>query len=384
MQSRASLPEAGFEIVVVGAGVLGLAIAAALARKGVSLLVLEREGGIARGITSRNSEVIHAGLYYPAGSLKATSCVEGRERLYRWCAEKRVDHRRLGKLVVASDRREIAVLEELLALGRANHVDGLELIEGRAVAALEPEIVVEGALLSPDTGIVDGHGLCLSLLAEAEAHGAILALGRAVESLEPRSHGWSLGVRDAAGGTESIDAGCVVDAAGLEADRIAELAGLPVDALGWRQVPCKGDYFSLSPSVRRVPGRLVYPVPQQAGLGIHVTLDLAGRVRFGPDAEYLSGSPSDDAAYYVDPAKADRFRAAAARFWPALAQAELAPDYAGLRPKLAGPGEPFRDFVVEETSSKGVPGFVACLGIESPGLTAALALAERVAGSIAG
>ncbi len=398
MQSKALPPESGFEVVVIGAGVVGLAIAAALARKGRSVLVLEREAGIARGITSRNSEVVHAGIYYPSESLKAQTCVEGRRMLYAWCEARRVDARRLGKLIVATQSSESRILEDLLARGHANGVEGLALIDAPQVSSLEPEIRAVAALHSPETGIVDAHALCLSLLAEAESKGALLALARSVEGLEPRSYGWRLDVRCAGAEAEQIDAGWVVDAAGLDADRIAALAGLPVDTLGWRQHPCKGDYFALAPGVRSLPKRLIYPVPQQAGLGIHATLDLAGQVRFGPDAEYLparasagEGSPAPAAAssrseasasdydYRVDPAKASLFREAATRYWPAMRDAELTPAYSGIRPKLAAPGEGFRDFVVEEASRHGAPGFVACVGIESPGLTASLAIAERVA-----
>lgn len=386
MQSKSPLPESGFEVVVIGAGIVGLAIAAALAGKGRSVLVLERETGIARGITSRNSEVVHAGIYYPSESLKAQTCVEGRERLYAWCEARRVDAQRLGKLIVATRASEVPILEDLRARGRANGVEGLALIDAPEVSALEPEISAVAALHSPETGIVDGHGLCLSLLAEAESKGALLALARTVEGLEPRSHGWRLDVRCAGAEPEQIDAGWVVDAAGLDADRVAALAGLPIDALGWRQHPCKGDYFALAPGVRNLPKRLIYPVPQQAGLGIHATLDLAGQVRFGPDAEYLPARTPDDIDapatqhdYAVDPAKALLFREAAARYWPAMRDAELTPAYSGIRPKLAAPGEGFRDFVVEEASRHGAPGFVACIGIESPGLTASLAIAERVA-----
>ncbi|MBJ21975.1 MAG: NAD(P)/FAD-dependent oxidoreductase [bacterium] len=381
-------PVPGFEIVVIGAGVIGLAIAAKLARRGRSVLILEREKGIARGISSRNSEVIHAGIYYPAATLKAQMCVEGRERLYAWCEQKRVAHRRLGKLIVATADREEPILEDLLARGRANGVERLDLIDAAASAALEPGIVARAALYSPDTGIVDGQGLCLSLLAEAESAGAALALARRVEGLEPRSYGWRVEVRGDGGGVEGVDTGCVVDAAGLDADRIAALAGLPIDRLRWRQHPCKGDYFSLAAGGPDLPEHLIYPVPQQVGLGIHATLDLAGRIRFGPDAEYVMRSvsasvPSPDSVsvydYDVDAAKATLFRDAVSRYWPAVGEAELLPDYAGIRPRLAGPGDGFRDFVVEETSDHAVPGFIACIGIESPGLTAALALAERVA-----
>ena len=366
------MAEDGFDVVVIGAGAIGLAIAARLATGSRSTLILERDSGPARGITSRNSEVVHAGIYYPADSLKASSCVDGRERLYAWCAERRVDHRRIGKLIVASREEELATLEDLEARGRANGVSRLELVDRAYVRHLEPQVEALAALESPDTGIVDGHGLCLSLLAEAEAHGAILALDRELVGLEPCAAGWRLEVL-AQGEVERIEAAVVVDAAGLDADRVAALAGLDLDALAWRQHPCKGDYFVLGPGTAVAPTRLIYPVPQQAGLGIHATLDLGGRLRFGPDAEYV-----DEVDFGVDPQKASRFREAVARYLPGLSDAEFVPDYAGIRPKLAGPGEAFRDFVVQECSDFGAPGFVACVGIESPGLTAALSIAERV------
>lgn len=361
-------------MLIIGAGVVGLAIAAALTRAGRSVLVIEQLAGIARGVTSRNSEVVHAGIYYPRDSLKAVLCVEGREALYRYCEVRRVPHRRIGKLIVATTAEEEPIVEDLLARGRANGVPGLACLERSAIRQLEPEVAASLALFSPETGIVDGHGLCLALSAEAEAGGAVLATERTLRGLERRSFGWIAEVADAAGVLERVEVGLVVDAAGLQADVVARLAGLDVEALGWRQHLCKGDYFALGPGARLTLGRLVYPVPQQAGLGIHATLDLAGRIRFGPDAEYVSTLDYD-----VDPAKAEVFRSAAARYLPRLAESELVPDYAGLRPKLAAPGEGFRDFVIEETSARGVPGFVACLGIESPGLTAALAIARRVA-----
>jgi L-2-hydroxyglutarate oxidase LhgO len=374
MDSNSGVPDSGFDVVVIGAGVIGLAAAVSLSEAGRSVLILEREPGIARGITSRNSEVIHAGLYYPAGSLKAELCVRGRERLYAWCADKRVEARRLGKLIVATQDREESILDDLLARGRANGVVGLERIDGTEIARLEPEVVAKHALYSRETGIVDGQGLCLSLLAAAESRGAVLSVGRSVESLDPRPFGWQIEVVAAGEPTERIDAGLVVDAAGLDADRVAELAGLDVDGLGWRQHPCKGDYFSLAPATNVPLGRLIYPVPQKAGLGIHATLDLSGRIRFGPDAEYV-----DDLSFDVDPAKACDFALAVRRYLPGITESSLIPDYAGIRPKLAGPGEAFRDFVIEEASAHGAPGFIACVGIESPGLTSALAIAERVA-----
>ncbi len=372
----------GFDVLVIGAGVIGLAIAARLADGRRSVLILESEAGIARGITSRNSEVIHAGIYYPAESLKARTCVEGRRRLYAWCAEHRVGHQRLGKWIVASDDAECAILEDLLARGRANGVEGLELVGGERLAREEPCVRAVAAIESPETGIIDAHGYCLSLLARAEAQGAVLATGRRVEALAQAGGGWRVEV-SVDGTRETIGAGVVIDAAGLAADHVAGLAGLDVDALGWRQHPCKGDYFALGPGEarpERCPRRLVYPVPQQAGLGIHATLDLAGRVRFGPDAEYVVGAVAPERAFDVDPEKGDLFLAAVERYLPAMAGARLVPDYAGIRPKLAGPGEGFRDFVIEECTAHGAAGFVACVGIESPGLTASLSIAEHVAG----
>lgn len=374
MEARARLPKSGADVVVIGAGVIGLAVAAALAKAGRSVLILERESRIASGITSRNSEVIHAGLYDPVGSLKSELCVRGRERLYEWCDRNRVTARRIGKLIVATSSEEESVLDDLFARGRENGVVGLERIDAAEIARLEPSVVAGQAIYSRESGILDGQAFCMSLLAAAEAGGAVLSLGRRLVSLEPRPFGWQVEVVMAGGATERFDAGLVVDAAGLAADAIAELAGLDPDRIGWRQHPCKGDYFSLAPGETIRLERLVYPVPQRSGLGIHVTLDLSGRIRFGPDAEYVS-----EPGYAVDPSKASRFAEAASRYLPELESTMLVPDYAGIRPKRAGPGEGFRDFVIEEASAHGAPGFVACIGIESPGLTAALAIAERVA-----
>ncbi len=377
MAAHARVPDSGFDVVVIGAGVIGLAVAAALSKAGRSVLILERESDIARGITSRNSEIIHAGLYYPTGSLKARFCVRGREQLYAWCADKRVDTRRLGKLIVATDAREESILDDLLARGRNNGVEGLERIDEREIARLEPELAAKHALYSRETGIVDGHGFCLSLLAAAESNGAVLSVGRSVGSLDPRPFGWQIEVAARGESSEQIDAGLVVDAAGLDADRIAELAGLDVDRLRWRQHPCKGDYFAFAPGAHIPLERLIYPVPQQAGLGIHATLDLSGRIRFGPDVEYV-----DEIAFDVDAAKACVFAQAIRRYLPGITESDLIPDYAGIRPKLAGPHEGFRDFVIEETSAHGASSFIALIGIESPGLTAALAIAESVAGMV--
>jgi L-2-hydroxyglutarate oxidase LhgO len=366
-----SRPE--LDVVVVGAGVVGLAAAAALARGGRSVLILERDEDIGRGITSRNSEVVHAGIYYPPGSLKAELCTRGRVALYERCRARRIPHRRLGKLIAAADASELPVLEELLTRGRANGVPGLEILDARDVQRLEPDLRVAAALHSPETGILDALGFARSFLAEAEAHGATLLLGAELEALERAGGVWRVFARSGGGERESVRCAAVVNAAGLASDRVAALAGLDVDARGYRLSFCKGDYFSLQPGAPVRVSRLVYPVPGGGGLGIHATPDLAGRIRFGPDAEYVAAPH-----YAVDPAKGEAFAAAVRHYLPALTARWLAPDQAGVRPRLHGPGEAPRDFVVAEESGAGLPGLVDCIGIESPGLTAAPAIAERV------
>jgi L-2-hydroxyglutarate oxidase LhgO len=370
------------DVLVIGAGVVGLATAAALARAGRSVIVVERHEGFGRETTSRNSQVLHAGLYYPAGSWKARLCVAGSRALYERCERERIPHRRLGKLVVAVEATEVATLERLRALGTENGAPDLAILDAAAVTQWEPSVRAVAALHSPATGIVDAHALCLSFAAEAEAYGAAIALGREVVAIETARAGYRVVAQDAKGAREALVAAAVVNAAGLASDQIATLAGIDADACGLRQHPCKGDYFALAPGAPLRFEHLVYPVPAGAsaepssspGLGVHVTLDLGGRVRFGPDAEYV-----DRLDYAVDPSKAESFARAAQRYLPALRAEWLTPDQAGIRPKLAGPGEPFRDFVIEEESARGLPGFVNLIGIESPGLTAAPAIAERVA-----
>jgi len=362
------------DVAVVGAGVVGLAVAAALARDGLGVVVLERHDAIARETTSRNSGVVHAGLYYPPGSAKARLCRRGRELLYARCAARRIPHRRLGKLVVATEPEELATLERLLRTGAENGAAGLALVDGADVARLEPAVRAQAALRSPETGIVDPEALALDLAAEAAARGAQLVLAAELTGLALRSDAWQVAARRPGGAIDTITCGAVVNAAGLGAERVAALAGLDLAARGERLHPCKGDYFALAPGARLRLERLVYPVPAGAGLGIHATLDLGGRIRFGPDAEYVERE-----RYDVDPAKAERFAASARRWLPALETAWLTPDYAGIRPKLAGPGEGFRDFVIREESAAALPGLVTLHGIESPGLTAALAIGEEVA-----
>ena len=352
---------------------VGLAVAAALARTGREVWLLERRAGLGQEITSRNSEVIHAGLYYPPGSQKARLCVAGREALYARCARLGIPHRRLGKLVVAVEPGELAALEALRVRGAENGAPDLAILDAAAVCAREPALRALAALWSPATGIVDAAALCASFAAEAEAHGALVALRTEVEAIEATPGGYRVEAIDATGARSRFACAAVVNAAGLGADALAERAGFDVDACGYRIRPCKGDYFALVPRAPLRLATLVYPLPSGAGLGVHATLDLGGRIRFGPDAEYV-----DRLDYAVDPAKAAAFAAAVQRYLPALRSEWLVPDQAGIRPRLAGAGEAFRDFVVAEESAAGFPGFVNCLGIESPGLTASPAIAERV------
>ena len=363
---------AGPEVAVVGAGVVGLACAAELARAGRSVVVLERHDRPGTETSSRNSQVIHAGLYYAPGSLKAVACIEGRELLYERCARLGIGHRRLGKIVVATTEAEIAALETIRDGAVASGAGALDWLDERQLKRLEPRVRAVAGILSPRSGIIDAHALMDSYQAELEAHGGSVVLRTAVAGLAWTGERWRVDTIGPDGETYALDVPYVVNSAGLEADRVAALAGLDVDALGWRVKLCKGDYFSPVSSLGALVSRLVYPVPSGGGLGAHVTLDLGGRFRFGPDAEYV-----DRVSYEVDPAKTERFAAAVQRYLPDVRAEHLVPEMSGIRPKLQGPGEPFRDFVVAETSAHGAPAMVHLVGIESPGLTASGALARR-------
>jgi L-2-hydroxyglutarate oxidase LhgO len=363
------------DAVVVGAGVVGLAVARALALAGRDVVVLEALDAFGQVTSARNSEVIHAGLYYPAGSLKARLCVEGKQALYAYCAARGIAHRRCGKLVVATEPAQLGYLGRLHAQAAANGVGDTRLLDGEAVRALEPALATaHAALESPSTGIVDSHGLMLALLGDAEDHGAALALKSPLQRAEVTPHGIVLQV----GGEQPmrVRTRMLVNAAGLAACDVARR----IDALDARHVPrphwCKGSYFALAAG--KAPfGRLVYPVPDDGGgLGVHLTLDLGGQARFGPDTEWLAdGAPID---YAVDARRGDAFYAAIRRYWPGLSDGALQPAYSGVRPKIAGPGEPAADFVIQGPAQHGVPGLVNLFGIESPGLTASLAIAQAV------
>lgn len=358
------------ETVVVGAGVVGLAIAQELARAGREVLILEAEGQFGSGISSRNSEVIHAGIYYEPGSLKARFCVEGRQLLYDWCAQRGVAHRRCGKLIVATESGQRAALERIDQRARAAGVTDLQWLEASQAKALEPALACELALFSPSTGIVDSHGLMLSLLGAAEDHGAVLSCRSRVQRVESGSAGFVLSV-DADGAPLQLACRQLVNSAGLGAVALARA----IDGLAPGSIPgawlAKGNYFALQ---GRCPfSRLVYPVPNEAGLGVHLTLDLAGQGRFGPDVEWIEHED-----YAVDPGRCAGFEDEIRRYWPAMPAGVLQPAYAGIRPKIAGPGDPARDFVLAGEAQHGLRGLVNLFGIESPGLTSSLAIARTV------
>lgn len=357
------------DAVVVGAGVVGLAVARALALRGRDVLVLEAAEAIGTGTSARNSEVIHAGIHYAAGSLKARLCVRGGALLYAYCEARGVPHRRCGKLIVATSDAQCAALDGIAAHAAANGV-ALQRLSAEEARALEPALACVAALSSPGTGIVDSHAFMLALQGDIELAGGLVALRSPVHGMRVERDGAI--VLDAGEGS-ALRARTVVNAAGLGAQALARrTAGL--DA---RHVPpahyAKGSYFTLA---GRAPfGRLIYPVPEAAGLGVHLTLDLGGQARFGPDVQWVE-RPDD---LTVDPARGDAFYAEVRRYWPGLRDGALAPGYAGMRPKIQGPGEPARDFLVQGPAEHGVAGLVNLFGIESPGLTSALALGEQVA-----
>lgn len=357
------------EVLVIGAGIVGLACARALALRGHTVIVAEKTGGIGNGVSSRNSEVIHAGMYYPADSLRARHCVNGRRRLYAFCESHGVPHRKCGKLIVATNDLEQAKIEGIYEQGLANGVEGLSFLSAADAMALEPNLVCTGAVLSPETGIVDSHALMLALQGDLESAGGMIAFQAPVERIARNGTGWNVFVAGPEPAEIAVDA--LVNAAGLGAQTLARAT----EGYAPERVPplvlAKGNYFGCLG--RPAFSRLIYPAPVDGGLGTHVTLDLSGRMRFGPDVEWIERE-----AYEVDPARADGFYASIRRYWPGLPDGALVPDYAGIRPKLTGPGEKAADFMIDGPAEHGLAGLVHLFGIESPGLTSCLSLAEDV------
>jgi L-2-hydroxyglutarate oxidase LhgO len=362
------------ECVVIGAGVIGLAVARRLAQAGREVIILEAAEGIGTVTSSRNSEVIHAGIYYPAGSLMARMCVDGKRALYEYCADHGIPHRNCGKLIVATTPRETSRLQSIRAHAEANGVHDLQTLDGDAARTLEPALSCDAALLSPSTGIIDSHAFMLALRGDAEAAGAACAFHT------PLLRGKAMADRielDAGGeAPTSLECRLLVNAAGLGAPAVARsIEGMPVELIPPAYL-AKGNYFSCS---ARAPfSRLIYPVPEPGGLGVHLTLDMAGQARFGPDVEWV-----ETIDYAVDPARAERFYPAIRRYWPMLPDGALMPSYSGIRPKIVPPAVATHDFLIQGPRDHGVAGLINLLGIESPGLTSSLAIADYV-GELAG
>jgi L-2-hydroxyglutarate oxidase LhgO len=354
--------------VVIGAGVVGLAVARALALQGREVMVLEAADAIGTGTSSRNSEVIHAGIYYGEGSLKAGLCVQGKDLLYAYCAERGIGFSRCGKLIVATSDAQVAQLHVMMAKAAANGVHDLVLLTREQARALEPQLECVAAVHSPSTGIVDSHALMLALQGDLENAGGLVVLNSALAHAEFAQDAIVLVAKD---GTE-LQANAVVNAAGLQAQALARrFAGLAAEFVPPSHY-AKGSYSTLA---GRSPfARLIYPVPEAAGLGVHLTIDLGGQAKFGPDVQWVS-SPDD---LVVDPARGDAFYAEVRKYWPELQDGALIPGYAGIRPKIQGPGEPARDFLIQGPAVHGVAGLVNLFGMESPGLTSALAIGEHV------
>ncbi|KAF0775312.1 hypothetical protein AaE_000989 [Aphanomyces astaci] len=367
----------GKVLAVVGGGVVGLAVARHAARRGLQVVVLERNAAIGLECSSRNSEVIHAGIYYPKNSFKATLCVRGKHMLYDFCRDFHVPHQRCGKLVVATSSNQVDTLRQIQAKAQANGVHDIEIMSKAQVARLEPDVHSEGGLLSPSTGIVDSHAFMLALQGDAEAHGASFAFHCSVDSGDwnASSNEFLLRYQMADDGATLHELPCdfVVNCAGLGAPFVANSFPYPIQfAVPTPSMFAKGNYFRLSNTVK--PFRhLIYPVPESGGLGVHATLDMAGHVRFGPDVDWTG-----EMQYTVNASKEQEFASRIAAYWPAMAHHDLVPDYCGIRPKLGGPHDADLDFMLADASHHGMPGLVHCCGIESPGLTSSLAIADEV------
>jgi L-2-hydroxyglutarate oxidase LhgO len=361
------------DVLIIGAGVIGLAIAGQLAEPAREIVVVETHDGFGRETSSRNSEVIHCGMYYAEELLKTRLCVRGNPLLYELCARERIPHRKTGKIVVATEEKEADKIQEIFAQGMKNGVDGLTLINGEEIEAMEPQVRGILGLRSRESGIVDSHGLMAFLEHAAISKGVTVAYGSEVTAIHKSGAGYSIEIREANGELTPLRSACVINSAGLHADRVAEMAGIDISKAGYRICPCKGEYFRVSSRHRGKLHTLVYPVPSSVHLGAHAVLGLDDSLKIGPSSFYV-----DSLDYGVDPAHRAVFHQKASRFLPFLELDDLSPDMSGIRPKLYRQGEPFRDFVIREESDRGLPGLINLIGMESPGLTACLAIAERV------
>jgi L-2-hydroxyglutarate oxidase LhgO len=365
------------KIIIIGAGVVGLAVAFELSGRYGDLIVVEKNDSFGQETSSRNSEVIHAGIYYPKGSLKASLCVEGRKLLYEFCTRYNVPHKKIGKLIVATNEEEAKELYALFMRGRENGVDDLCRLSTEEIREREPNVNAVAALFSPSTGIIDSHALMKTLAFRIESSGGMIAYGNKADSIKRTEDGYIVKLVDKSGEETELFAPIVINAGGLWADKVAAIAGINDDE--YKIKFCKGDYFRVNSRKARMVRHLIYPVPTRdhVGLGTHATLDLAGEMRLGPDTSYV-----DEIDYSVDPSKQKIFYESVKPFLPFIEIEDLMPDTAGMRPKLQGPGEKVRDFIIREESGRGLPGFINLIGIESPGLTACLAIGKKVAGLI--
>lgn len=362
------------DITIIGAGVVGLAIAARVADQSREVYVLEKNRAFGQEVSSRHSGVIHSGLYYPPGSLKARMCVAGNRVLYELAERHGIGHTRLGKVIVATNDKETEELNTLLERGQKNGVAGLSLLSEQELRKLEPNVAGVAAIFSPTTGIIDAHALMKHLLTRARERGAQIVYQAKVTGIERVTDGYTVTVADNTG-EFPFHTGILINCAGLHSDKIAELAGIDTTKAGYRLHYCKGEYFSVSGHKSRLVKRLIYPVPlpNLTGVGIHVTFDLEGRMRLGPSAYYVNNLD-----YSVDHQNKSLFYDSVRKLLPLIEYDDLAPEMAGIRPKLQEPGGGFRDFVIQEESDKGLPGLINLIGIESPGLTASPAIAEYV------
>lgn len=362
------------DITIVGAGVVGLAVAAKVAGKNRQVYVLERNATFGQEISSRHSGIIHAGIYYPENSLKATLCVEGNRLLYKLCQQSSIGYRKPGKLIIATSKEETEELEALIEKGNKNGAPGLEMLSGKMLKKLEPNIEGVAAILSPETGIIDSHALMKYFAARARSEQAQIAYQTEVVDIKRVTDGYQVEVKDSEGGF-SFTTKVLIDCAGLDSDKVAELAGIDIDDAGYRLHYCKGEYFSVAGEKREMVSRLIFPVPPigVTGVGIHVVIDLDGRMRLGPSIDYV-----DEIDYTVTDENKQLFYDSVKGFLPFIDYDDLQPEMAGIRPKLQGPGEGIRDFVIKDEKDRGLPGFINLIGIESPGLTAAPAIAEYV------
>jgi L-2-hydroxyglutarate oxidase LhgO len=363
------------DVTIIGAGVVGLAVAARLADEKKDIIVLEKEHSFGQETSSRHSGVIHSGIYYPPDSLKSNLCVEGNKRLYEICRKYNIAHKQIGKLIVAADDSEVKELETFYQRGVRNGNTSLDLVSGNELEILEPNVRAVAAIRSPDTGIIDSHGLMQFYIAQSKSKGVAFVYQAKVTCIEKCNEGFQLKVEDVSGDFSFITR-VLINCGGLYADKVAEMAGIDIDKAGYRIHFCKGEYYSVGHGKNKLVQSLIYPVPSAdlTGLGIHITLDLGGRMRLGPSAYYI-----DNLDYSMDTRYKSLFYQSAKAYLPALEYEDIEPDMAGIRPKVQGPGDNFRDFIIQEESGRGLPGLVNLIGIESPGLTCSPAIAEYVA-----